>query len=222
MHRRLASVVSRFAERGVLTSEDRPKFTAAIEAVVRARNSIWLEFSVLLFTFTVGLWIWRHQVALGAATWYALPDSTGLHLTLAGDWYCFVSIPLFQFILLRWYLRLVIWFQFLWRVSRLNLRLLAMHPDRAGGIGFLGKSSYAFTPLLFAQGTVLAGLIASRIFLPWGKPDVIQGRCCRPGRILRPGDSWPTDGFHATSFPQQAPRLERVRDAGYGLRCRFR
>jgi len=66
--------------------------------------------------------------------------------------------------LLRWYLRLGIWFQLLWRVSRLNLRLLPTHPDHAGGIGFLGMSSYAFAPILFAQGTVLAGLIASRIF----------------------------------------------------------
>jgi len=35
--------------------------------------------------------------------------------------------------------------------------------DRAGGIGFLGKSAYAFSPILFAQGTLLSGLIASRV-----------------------------------------------------------
>ena len=52
----------------------------------------------------------------------------------------------------------------MWRVSRLNLRLLPAHPDRAGGIGFLGRSSYFFGPILFAQGALLAGLIASRIF----------------------------------------------------------
>jgi len=164
VHGRLAPVVRRFTERGVVTPEDRPKFNAAVEAVSRARNSLWLEFGVLLFTFTVGVWVWRHEVALGSSTWYALPDRTGLHLTLAGDWFCLVSIPLFQFILIRWYLRFAIWFQFLWRVSRLNLRLLPAHPDRAGGIGFLGGSSYAFAPVLFAQGTLLAGLIASRIF----------------------------------------------------------
>jgi hypothetical protein len=86
-----------------------------------------------------------------------------LHLTWAGYWYAFVSIPIFQFILLRWYMRLVVWFRFLWQVSRLNLHLTAAHPDRAGGIGFLGKSSYAFAPILFAQGALLAGLIASRV-----------------------------------------------------------
>jgi hypothetical protein len=82
---------------------------------------------------------------------------------LAGYWYAFVSIPIFQFMLLRWYMRLVLWFRLLWKVSRLNLHLTAAHPDRAGGIGFLGKSSYAFGPILFAQGALLAGFIASRV-----------------------------------------------------------
>jgi hypothetical protein len=75
-----------------------------------------------------------------------------------------VSIPISQFILLRWYLRLFIWFWFLWRVSQLKLRITATHPDRAGGLGFLGDSTHALAPLLFAQGALLAGVIASRIF----------------------------------------------------------
>ena len=164
VHRRLGTVVKSFVERRVVTPEDTPKFYAAIEAAMRARNSVWLESALLILVFTVGHWIWQHEVALGAATWYATPDGTGIHLTLAGYWYSFVSIPIFQFILLRWYLRLAIWFQFLWRVSRLNLHLLPTHPDHAGGIGFLGKVSYAFGPILFAEGAVLAGMIASRIF----------------------------------------------------------
>jgi hypothetical protein len=75
-----------------------------------------------------------------------------------------VSLPIFQFFLLRWYARLFIWFQFLRRISSLDLHLLPAHPDRAGGLGFLGAGSYAFAPVLFAQGTVLAGLLANRIF----------------------------------------------------------
>ena len=37
------------------------------------------------------------------------------------------------------------------------------HPDRAAGLAFLGKSAYAFGPILFAQGAMLAGLVASRV-----------------------------------------------------------
>jgi hypothetical protein len=35
-----------------------------------------------------------------------------------------VSLPVFQFLLLRWYFRLVIWARFLWQVSRLKLALV--------------------------------------------------------------------------------------------------
>ena len=131
---------------------------------MKVRNSIPVELGLLLFVYTVGVWVWRNEVALGAASWYAAGEGTNLHLTLPGYWYGFVSIPIAQFILLRWYLRLATWFWLLWRVSRLNLRLLPTHPDYAGGIGFLGKVSYAFAPVLFAQGAMLAGIIANRIF----------------------------------------------------------
>jgi hypothetical protein len=163
VHQRITPVVKRFLERGVITPEDTPKYYAALDAALRARNSVWLELALVVFVYTVGHWIWRHGIALDAATWYAVPDETGTRLTLAGYWYAFVSIPLFQFILLRWYFRFAIWSQFLWRVSKLNLRLMPTHPDRAGGIGFLGRISHAFSPILFAQGAMLAGLIASRI-----------------------------------------------------------
>jgi len=163
VHRRISPVIRRFVERRIVVTEDLPKFTAAVNSAVRARNSVSLELALLVLVYTVGLWAWRSQFAVGVATWFAIPDATHLNLTLAGYWYAYVSIPVFQFILLRWYMRLVLWFRLLWQISKLNLHLTAAHPDRAGGIGFLGKSSYAFGPILFAQGAVLSGLIASRV-----------------------------------------------------------
>ncbi|HSY36501.1 MAG TPA: hypothetical protein VK814_12175 [Acidobacteriaceae bacterium] len=161
---RLGPAVKLFVERGIIREEDKPKFNAAIEWAMRLRNSVFLELALFVFVYTVGIWVWRNEVALATPTWYRVRDGGGIHLTLAGYWLSFVSLPIFQFILLRWYLRLSIWFLFLWRVSRLNLRLLPAHPDRAGGMGFLGGSSFAFSPILFAQGALLAGFIASRIF----------------------------------------------------------
>jgi hypothetical protein len=164
VHTRIRSAVKNFVERRIIVAEDMPKFHAAIDSAMRVRNSVFVEVTLLILVYTVGLWIWRRDIATGAASWYAMPEGSHLHLTFAGYWYAFVSIPIFQFILLRWYLRFFIWFQFLYRVSRLNLRLIATHPDRVAGLGFLGKSTYAFGPILFAQGTLLAGVIASRIF----------------------------------------------------------
>ena len=160
---RITPLFRRFVERGIVVTEDLPAYNAAVNSALRIRNSVAVEVSLLVLVYTLGHWIWRSQVAMKGATWYATPDATHLHLTLAGYWYAFVSIPIFQFILLRWYMRLVVWFRFLWQVSRLNLNLAPAHPDRAGGIGFLGKSSYAFGPILFAQGALVAGMIASRV-----------------------------------------------------------
>jgi hypothetical protein len=163
VHIRISPLVRRFVDRRIVVTEDLPRFNAAISSALRVRNSVLLELALLALVYTLGLWVWRSQIAVGATTWYGMLETTDLHLTLAGYWYVFVSIPIFQFILLRWYMRLVLWFRLLWQISRLNLHLTAAHPDRAGGIGFLGKSSYAFAPILFAQGALLAGLIASRV-----------------------------------------------------------
>ena len=101
--------------------------------------------------------------SLASPTWYFAQEGQRWHLTLAGYWYAFVSIPIFQFLLVRWYVRIGLWFLLIWRVSRLTLCLTATHPDRAGGMGFLGKTSHAFAPLLVAQGALLSGMIANRV-----------------------------------------------------------
>ena len=163
VHRRMSPLVHRFLERRIVVAEDLPKFHAAVKSALTVRDSVVAEIVLLILVYTLGLWTWRNKIALGVSTWYALPYETGVHLTMAGYWFAFVSIPMFQFILLRWYMRLVLWFRVLWRISRLNLHLTAAHPDRSGGIGFLGQSSYAFGPILFAQGALLSGVIASRI-----------------------------------------------------------
>ena len=161
VHRRVG--IRNFVVRRIVRDEDLPEFHAAVRSALRIRNSVAVEAMLLAVVYTIGLLTWRNEIALGAATWYASPEPANLHLTLAGYWYVFVSIPLFQFILIRWYMRIALWVRLLWRISRLNLRLTGAHPDRAGGIGFLGRTTYAFGPILFAQGTLLSGVIASRI-----------------------------------------------------------
>ena len=162
VHSRLKPVVRRFAERRIVVTEDLPRFERMIESAVRLRNSSLIELSLLVIVYTAGLWLWGSRIAISSATWYAMPGGRW-HLTPAGYWYVFVSIPIVQFVLLRWYLRLFIWFRFLWQVSRLKLHLVPTHPDRCAGLAFLGRSSYAYGPLLFAQGAMLAGVVASRV-----------------------------------------------------------
>jgi hypothetical protein len=85
-------------------------------------------------------------------------------LTAAGYYYAFVSLPILRFFVLRWYFRLFIWYRFLWQVRALPLLLNLLHPDRAGGLGFLEGSVFALTQMLAAQAIAMAAMICDRIW----------------------------------------------------------
>ena len=165
VHERMRFVVRQFLERNLIPESALPRFDNAIASAFRLRNSVLAEVLLIALVYIVGvLLIWRQYVALAAATWYATPSAEGSKLSLAGMWYGYVSLPIFQFLLVRWYYRMFIWTRFLWQVSRIQLSLIPTHPDRVGGLGFLANTVFAFMPLAVAHGALLAGLIANRIF----------------------------------------------------------
>ena len=165
VHQRMRFVVKQFLERHLIAENDLPQFDSAIASAFRLRNSVLAEVLLIALVYVVGvLIIWRHYTALTATTWYAVASSEGLKLSLSGVWYGYVSLPLFQFLMIRWYFQIFIWTRFLWQVSRLGLRLVPTHPDRVGGLGVLSNTVYAFTPLAVAHGGLVAGFIANRIF----------------------------------------------------------
>jgi hypothetical protein len=164
VHRRMRSVVEVFLERRLIPDSAMPRFDAAIASAFRWRNSVLAELLLIVLVYGVGILIvWRHYMALDASTWYATPSGDGTTLSFAGIWYGCVSLPLLQFLQVRWYFRLLIWFRLLWQVSRIDLSLIPTHPDRLGGLGFLASTVYAFAILAVAHGAMLAGPLANRI-----------------------------------------------------------
>lgn len=164
VHQRGWLIVRQFIERGIVPARSLSEFEAIIGSAMRLRNSVVIEVFLIVLVFTVTHYLWANQMALASATWYATIVDGHREYSLAGYWYAFVSIPVFQFLLARWFFRIFIWARFLWQVSRLDLHLVPTHPDRAAGLGFLGGSAAAFMPLLLSQGALLAGMIANHIF----------------------------------------------------------
>jgi hypothetical protein len=179
VHQRMRLVVRQFRERDLIPDTALAAFDAAIASAMRLRNSIAAEALLLALVYVVGVgFLWRTQVALDVPSWYGVSAAGRLQPSLAGWWMGVVSLPLFQFLLLRWYFRLFTWARFLWQVSRIDLTLMPTHPDRCGGLGFLASVGPAFSPVLLAQGAVLAGVMANRIFyagakLPQFKVEII-------------------------------------------------
>lgn len=168
VHRRMRPLVRQFLDRGLIPESQRERFLGIVQSAGRLRNSLIAEILMIAFVYGVGVrYIWQNMAAVNVNTWYA-PAGAGIR-PLAGLWYAYVSLPVFQFIMFRWYFRLIVWLRFLWQVSRLDLRLVPTHPDLSGGLGFLAATVYAFIPLLLAHGVLFSGTIANAIFYEGAK-----------------------------------------------------
>ena len=135
---------------------------AVATAIDRGRSrvglALCLALAVALGLAGIGLVSARH-----ATSWLVndLPDGSGP--TLAGWWVGLVGSPVFWFLLLRWLWRHLIWALLLRRLAGLELRLVATHPDGAGGLGFLGRYPNVFAAVVLAMSITLAAAIAQAI-----------------------------------------------------------
>jgi hypothetical protein len=164
-HRRLSPIIKQFLVQGLIDVKDRPKFDEALASSARLRDSTLAEAGILAFVLPVGVGtLWYDYSVLDLESWYFSPAAEGSGLTLAGWFAACVSLPIFQFLLLRWYYRLFIWARLLWLLARLDLRLRPMHPDATAGLDFLSLSIEGFYAFVLAQGAVLSGVLADRIF----------------------------------------------------------
>ncbi len=180
VHQRIRLTVGEFIDRDIVRKDVLPKFKELIASALKWRNSMIAELMLLLLVFVGGHYLWSmlsgiQEIGAVTGTWYSTRIADGTKLSLAGYWYIFVSGPMYQFLLIRWYYRMFIWARFLFQTSRLKLHLIPTHPDRAAGLGFLGQSSAAFAPLLMAHGALLAGLFANPIFFAGAKLVEFKG-----------------------------------------------
>jgi hypothetical protein len=166
LHHRFPKSIGRFVERGLVPVERRSDYDRIVASTQRWLDSTAVEAFLLGFVYVIGVGaIWRNVSAFELDTWYGTMEQGRLVPRLAGYWLIFVSVPLFQFVLWRWYFRILLWWRLLWQLSRLDLRLQPLHPDKAGGLGFLAQLSLAFAPLAMAQGAMASGWIAGQIFV---------------------------------------------------------
>ena len=149
-----------FVDSGLVHERQRPEFAAAREAVIRLRGSLPAEvlIAVLALSIAVPMRMYVDHGNVGSS-W----EKVGASITPAGCWYILVSLPILFFFILRWVWIFMLWSWFLWRVSRLDLELTPTHPDRAGGLGFLGWGLASFSVVLMAVSAVLSGSFAHEI-----------------------------------------------------------
>ncbi len=159
---RVKLIINQFSNAGLILEEGKHEFEMAKLKADRMCESFWAEAIILLLI--IGNISFRWVVTEVNVSSWQIPDIQGeQHPSQAAIWLLTVSIPIFQLIVLRWVWRWIIWFRLLQLISETKLNLTPTHPDKAGGIGFLGEPPAPFSMVTLTFGIVISAIIASRI-----------------------------------------------------------
>jgi hypothetical protein len=156
----LGHASAHFVHSGLVLEEDFGRFDRAIRDGLRWRDSTLAEVILIFVAYSFAA-LGLISMSIQASTWYAVRSGSTVTLTWAGWWFALFCVPFFQFLGLRWLWRLFLWGQFLWRMSKLNLQLIATHPDQAGGLAFVGESHRFFAIIILAFSTTVSGVLAN-------------------------------------------------------------
>jgi len=155
VRKRTRAVLRDFVTAKLISEQDMPRFEHAVAAAARLSESLLPEAIALGAVYAVTA-LRIHLVPFEPlTTWY----HKGNVITLAGWYYALASLPIFLFLLIRWIWRLAIWTGLLWKISRLGLQLLPIHPDGMGGLGFLRLAQTPFGLVGFAGGAVMSSYL---------------------------------------------------------------
>jgi hypothetical protein len=125
--------------------------------ITRWKDS-WIPEALCLLIAVSFKWLLPYLHIPGLDSTMRGADAGGIGL--AGWWYSAVCLTVLRFLLLRWIFRLALWFQCLWFLSRLPLRLVPAHSDGVAGLGGLEVAHAHFAPLLLAFSAVLSASFA--------------------------------------------------------------
>ena len=156
----LAAAVQTFVDAEIIAKSDLGRYHALVASTRRLMASRVTDVVLLAVAYTL---TFASPAVQADGTSWARPAAGSI--SYAGWWRLLVSHPLFIGLFIAWLWRLLLWVRFLWVLSRMELRLVASHPDRLGGMRFVLAPLRGFSVLAFAVGTIAAGTIAQAIIV---------------------------------------------------------
>lgn len=144
---------------------DIDRLEGAIKRVERMRTSIEAEIVCvvmgIIFMLTWAIPLWLRQIN----TWQVHFYDGVFTYTVAGWWVLFTFGPFVQYYWVRWFWKVVIWTTFLYHISKAKLNLAVGHPDRVGGLRFLGDAQAGFGVLIFAIGLMVVTFVFKKLLI---------------------------------------------------------
>jgi len=159
----LKSCVDQFFRIPMLPPDSVDGANAAISKALRRRDSSLAELVCLLISVATSSLVFSNMNGQTASSWALTVSGGSLSISAAAWWSIIVSNTMFWFLLARALWRHIIWGGLLAQLAALDLRLVATHPDKHGGVGFVGTYPNAYVTFTIATSCVLAATIAHQI-----------------------------------------------------------
>jgi len=163
----VAYAVRHFKICDLVPDESDSNFRKTVDRLIHQRDMLWVD--VILFAMAIAM-VWiviikfsGYLPEANTSSWIYTIKGSQQTLTPAGWWLAFVSSPFMLFVLFRWIWRMIIWIQFLNRVSHLRLILQPTHPDQMGGLGPLSSAQFSFGILFSTVGVMMSSTLANDI-----------------------------------------------------------
>ena len=151
-----------FVESGIISGNNVGLYEAYLKKFRRLEKSEYVKILIFILAYIL-IYLLRSLASYyGKATSWKTDNITE-SFTAAGYWYTFISLPLLKYYTLRLVWKFLLWSWFLRKLSKMELNLVAIDPDRSGGLGFLGTVQISFGILGFAQSAFLSSEIANKV-----------------------------------------------------------
>jgi hypothetical protein len=152
----------------------RPDLDAIFDRAERLRDNGWVEAGIATIALLGGVaTLWGLTGASGI-----IHGATSAGTTMMRFYYAAFGLPLLQFVATRWFWRWCIWCYVVISVSRLPLKVLGTHPDRAGGLGFVTAPLTGFSAFVASLASVLSAawltqIVDNRMTAPAALPTLL-------------------------------------------------
>jgi len=180
---RMAWLVGEFAARDIVRERSREGIVRARQNMARRTGSAIAEMLILLGAYAMSYaWLSTTASRFEGSAWFAQLVDGRLEFTLSGWWMLLVGLPMFWFLLGRWLWRFLTWGRLLGDIAQCELRLVATHPDRCGGLSFIGKYPTTYVFFVFALSTVVAATVLKAVV--FGGVSVLSFKYALAGLVL--------------------------------------
>jgi len=158
------SAAEHFKISGAIPEEHHKELKALNAKIARLRKSAISDYIIIFIAYLCSYFWLMEEIHNGWDTWHAIGAPQTQTPTFPGWWVAMVGIPVFNYLWLRWIWKIQLWCFYLFEISKFKLRIIASHPDRTGGIGFLSDTQKSFAILIFAFGIgAIAPLVGYKI-----------------------------------------------------------